>query len=431
MAIKHALPLPLPHPLQRASGRMSFLLSAAILCLLLGRLAPLASAQPRENWFLTLYNRNTGEFLQIDEGGRTLSYPLDIPGVTDLAGETDITAAQMAFTRDGRQAAFCYTRTTADPAQSDSRLLVRDIAARGSVLSIGMNPTFRCSVSPASFNEDGSLLAVSKINYTLGMTPPNPARPAWQLQVMETARGGIIAVIFQRPEVILEGSTEGILPIVRAFEGSTIIFNAAPYGTDSLANLPAYVWDINTNEIVPETSGRFNDVGGDLLPATGERVWFTTDSSLPSGQPYGASPRYNVVRYAADSRSEPITIFHDPDEVIVDVAFIEDGARLGILLLGSYDESKPDETSPLRWIALDRDGGVETLGSASGHANIFALPRGYGLFTSTDPTSAQITFTLAGETTRLWSSESSGWEVAFTPPISAIAPTFQPFVAWR
>lgn len=400
-----------------------------LLLLISGGLRP-AAAQEFGAWFTYLYNGNSHEIVRLDTNGSTQAYSLG------LAEQDYVSATQMAFTPDGARVAFCYTRFAANAADNVTRLIVRDVAAQTNIVDLDLGAGVACQTTQNSFNDDYTRVAIGKVNYSPAMPDADTSGPSWQLLVVDTASGAVVASLDEASGVSFgDGFYGGVLPLVRAFNGSSVIFNAIPFATDARMNLPTFIWDTATGSVTPEASARFAEFGGDLLEATGESVWFTADSSLPAGQPMGPIPLYNVVRYAANG-AEPTSIFHDPDEIIMDVAFIDDGARLGVVVLGSFDPNNPNEPPPYRWFALDRAGNVQDLGGGvTGYANIFALPGGYGVLAAnfsmdSSQTTTELIYGANGTASVLWSSNTGGWEVAFAPPITQVAPDLPPFAAF-
>lgn len=398
----------------------SRLLPLALLPLLLAAALPAAA---QNNWYLYLYQVETGELVRLNADGSTQSYSIG------LAPGTYVGARQMAFTPDGSRVAFCAVTYAQDPAANQTRLIVRDILAQTNLVDADLGAGIGCESGPHSFNENYSQLAVGKVNYMPGQPGADASRPSWQVLVLDAASGALVASLDQPAEVNLSQPEAGtLLPLVRSFSGTTITFNPVMYATDMNPNLLSYRWDYAAGTITPDTSGRYAAPGVETLP-TGESVWIAENAALPSAEPFGPMPRYNVVM-AMDASGAPRVIYHNGAETITDVAFIDDGARLGIVLQPSVDFNAPVPNIVQRYVAFDRAGNVTDLGGGQAvYIDLFGLPGGYGaleLFIAEGGLPRmRLTASTGGAASVLWSGE-GGWEVAFTPPLSA-APGLTPF----
>lgn len=396
------------------------LLGAALFMTLTSAL-PAAAQTP---WFVYLYSVETAELVRLNSDGSTQSYSVG------LAPETFISARQMAFTPDGSRVAFCAVTYTQDPAGNPTRLIVRDLVAQTNLVDADLGLSIGCQTGPQGFNDDFTRIAVGRINYLPGQPGADESRPLWQVQVLDAATGALLASLDEPADVnISQGELAGLLPLVRAFTGTTIVFNPVLYATDMNPNLFTYRWDSASGQIAQDTTAAFAASDGDRLSATGERVWIAENPDLPSGEPLGPMPRYNVVLYSDAANPTPRLIYHNPQEVIIDAALIEDGARLGVVLMPGMDPSTLTITT--RWAALDRAGVVADLGGGqAAYADIFGLPGGYGvlelIIREGGEALNRFSYTAGGVSTELWSAP-GGWELAFVPPAASAAPNLTPF----
>jgi len=379
---------------------------------------------------ITLYDGNNRQLVQIAADGSQTIRSLGLPD------DVHIGAGLMAFTPDASRVAFCYTRYATTPAANQTRLIIRDLVAQSNLVEHDLGSTLSCQTSRASFNDDYTRLAYGILNYTQGMPGADTSRPAWQLHIIDTTTGAALATLDQSAEVTLgSGFPSDILPLVRAFTGSTVIFNAVPFGTDATIDVPVFAWDSLTGAVTPLAAPHFSSIAAASFAPTGEVAYQAEDLALPSAEPFGPTPRWNVILHQTASTAESRRIYHNPAELILDVAFIDDGARLGLVLMPQIDWDNP-QPPPLRWVALDRAGNLTNLGGgASVYADIFSLPAGYGILsvTATNPQGTEYASTLTvaqpgSQPITLWSSPTAGWEVAHAAPATQPAPDLAPFI---
>jgi hypothetical protein len=170
-----------------------------------------------------------------------------------------------------------------------------------------------------------------------------------------------------------------IIPWVELFEDSRIVFSLYPYQTDAPPMSTALEWFFADN--VVNTVTGFGGASADYLPNTGEIVWVEHDPVLPSTEPGGPMPRFNVVKYK-DSSGGIKNIYHNAENLPVKTIFINDGQTVAIQLMTPFDMSvTPPEPPVMSWIALDRYGNITPLQEGvTGSTQIMPARGGYAYF---------------------------------------------------
>jgi hypothetical protein len=403
----------------------------AILAFALGLVPVLAQA----DWSVYLYNGMSKELLRISPDGAQTSHSLG------LDENTYVSSYDMAFTNDGTRVAFCAvtyppSNDPNNPAQPTAHLYLRDIAAGTNQVDVDLGNAIGCRTGHEAFNDDGTQLAVSRINYYPGDPAADASVPTWQLLVVDVNGGATVNELNSNSLAVSDFESlakGGVLPYVQSFSGNQLTFAEVPYGIGGGAEWNAYTWDTSVNALTPvEHWGNFTL---DRLSSTGEMVWVTADANLPGGQPFGEMPANNVVQ-ATDVSGEVKTIYHSPDWLVVDANFINGGQGVAIQLLSPIDPNAPDQLPSIKWVTLDRTGQLTDLIESNGNPVVESAPNGYVVLnqTITDPATGASSFGLThnanGQSTDLWSasSDTGFWELAWVSP-TAPADGLQPFTA--
>lgn len=400
--------------------RMALLMS----CALLLSVASQALGQPP--WAVYLLDTNAQTLVRVSSDGSQTAYPLGLPE------NAYISAFDIGFSPDGTRVALCpINYGSADTAPS-AQLIVRDIAAQADVMRIDLGPALGCR---ASYRSDGAFLALGIVHYIPGDVQAVPDLPAWELRVVEPGAGGTIAVLrSDGPEATAAGLSANppLLPLVRRFEGAELIFAALPFTTGGPGVVPAFSWRVDAAALTPAEP--WGQLQFDAL-AGGDLAWNTADIGRPSGQPPGSMPANNVTRWQ-DASAQPHTIFTSPDWLLLDVRFIDDGARLALQLVAPFDASQPEDSGyATRWIAISRAGAAEDLTGTASYAQVRGVPGGYVVLQAFAPGgSGSAVYTLdynsGGQIRTLWNTEaqSTSYDLAWAPPLSP-AHGLPPFAA--
>jgi hypothetical protein len=250
--------------------------------------------------------------------------------------------------------------------------------------------------------------------------------PAWELRVVDPGSGNAIATLrADGPEAAAAGLTnvQTLLPAVRRFDGAELIFAAVPFAAGGPGAVPAFSWRVDTATLAP--ADPWGNLQLDSLPG-GEFAWAATDPARPAGQPPGPLPAHNiaVVRDAAGQR----TVFTTPDWLIIGAAFVDDGQRLALQLVASFNEAASETATPTRWVSVDRGGAVTELTSAAGYAQLAGAPGGYVVLQALTPEGGGApTYTLdynaGGQIRTLWAAPNSAtaYDLAYAPPMPPAA----------
>lgn len=397
------------------SKRLLIGLAAALLVL---SAAP-SLAQP--GWFAYLYNSLTGDLVRVSADGAQQVYNLGISPNTYVSGY------DMAFTPDGSRAAFCGFEVAPGAFLGTATLYVRDIAAGVNLLALNLGSAIGCRVTPEAFNADQTQVAVGVVRYYPG-DPQAPTNiPAWGLYVIDVASAYILAELnADSPAVVAAGiaSEVAVMPEVRRFDGSAVLFLEVPWGIGGGAAYPAWVWQTDTGALNPEPTGIWGKASLRWLPAVDELVWLDADPSLLAAEQGGPMPPFNVVMVARPEQAG--MLLHSPDRTPVDMAYIDGGARLAVLFMLPYDPASPGVHAS-QWIALDRAGSQTPLQAAAQYSTIADAPGGYALFElvydmAAGQPSATLTLYSGGSGRLLWASSEQGWELAWAAPVAASGP---------
>lgn len=373
-----------------------------------------AQAQPGSTWYAFLFNSVSRQLLRVDASGTQEIFDLGLDETVFL-GSRDI-----AFSSDGSRAAYCINRASGDAPQGDTTLIVRDLAAGANVLEVALGGSLGCRVSAQSFNADSSQVAVSIVRYFPGDTSGDTSGPIWRLLVVDVASGSTSAELNADSEAAQAAGVlpdTALLPEVRQFAGSRIVFAEVPWGIGGAPEWRAFIWQTDSGSVQPDSSLRWGKSGLSYLPATGEMAWIDNNPDLASIDPGGPIAPFNIVMLADVGGAERM-LYHTGEWVLVDTEFIDGGAQLAVLLLAAFDMENPSQQQS-RWIALDRDGSQTELTSGTAFTQAADAPGGYALFAfsfNADFTQQnfQLTYTTGDEKRVLWESQEPGWELAGT-----------------
>lgn len=387
------------------------------LALLLALVTVPALAQ--DGWFAYVYNSLTGDLVRVDAAGAQQLYNLGLNANTYVSG------FDMAFTPDGSRVAFCAFEIAPDSAQGTATLYVRDIAAGANLLSLNLGSAIGCRTTRDAWNESLTQIAVGVVRRYPGDPQADASVPAWSLSVVDAASGGVVSELNAAAPVVAAAGISAeaaIMPEVRRFSGGEITFVEIPWGVGGGAEYPAWVWQPAAGALTPEPTGIWGKSSLRWLPAADELVWLDADPSLPAVQQAGPVPPYNVVMVARGGQAG--MILHSADKTPVDMAYINGGAQLAVLLLPPPDTNNPG-SQPGDWVALDRAGGQTPLRTVPQYSTLVDAPGGYAIFElvyGSDLNAPQASLTLVSDSARpLWAASDQGWELAWAAPAPASA----------
>lgn len=379
-----------------------------------------AQAQSADNWYAFLYNGITRQLLRVGMDGSSTMFDLGVGPNVFLGGQ------DMAFSPDGSRVAYCANRANPDSPQGDTVVVVRDLAAGANIMELPLGGSIGCRVTRSGFNADASQVAVGVVRYYPNAPDMDTSGPIWRLAVVDVASSSIVAELnSESPVVGAAGVAPNVamLPDVRYFDGSQVIFAEVPWGIGGAPEWNAFIWQSGAGTLQLDTTGRWGKSGVSFLAATGELVWLDNDPNLPASTPGGPIPTFNVVKLADRGGVEKV-IYQNGEWVLVNTQFINGGAQLGVLLLSTFDAENPGQQQS-RWIALGRDGAVSELAAGTTFSQLAGAPGGAVLFElafSADFTQQSFTLSLIGEqNTVLWQADDPGWEFASATPVASSA----------
>jgi hypothetical protein len=208
-----------------------------------------------------------------------------------------------------------------------------------------------------------------------------------------------------------------MMPEVRYFAYDAVIFRDLPWGIGGMMPDGAtYIWDTFSGSLDPIDHWGAQTVVN--IRDRGELFWLEHDDTLPQARPFaGDGPVNNVVRMAGKDGIVS-TIYHTPDSLVIDVAPINDGRELAVLL-SEQDPNSTDVRMLNRWISLDRSGATSVLAENNQWTVMDNAPNGYVLFAPAlaDPNdqttrSFSLTYVTGGTSSELWSTPQADdyWE---------------------
>jgi hypothetical protein len=335
-----------------------------ILILLLVTFVVPTFAQSNTQWFVYFFDNVNNEIVRVYDTGDMEVYTL---GLTEgeLANSVD-----MVISPDGSLLALCKL-IMGEGMISGRTLVVRDIAANTNLFEMPVDAGID-GCRPSAFNADGSqfvlgLTALLNFDPSTGQALESET-PLWRIQIIDTQTGDVLDEFnSDNPSApVLDefgrGTPVPLMADVISFENDTLIFRGIPYvGMGIPGELPAWSWNLSSDTI--ESAPNFGRVSSDYLPQTGELVFPALDESLPAAQPGGPLSQANVVNLQLSDGTIQ-TLYHDDDEVIVGVRFVNDGQAIGVSLLEGFDMNNPSDTFPIRHILIDRSGTITEIGAA-------------------------------------------------------------------
>ncbi|MBE2269574.1 MAG: hypothetical protein IAE80_15160 [Anaerolinea sp.] len=366
-------------------------------------------------WSAYLYNSVTRQILRVDLDGTQTPIDLGLPEGSYLGmNDTD-------FTPSGDMLAYCVIDYNAAPTNmgTPTTLHLYSLTVNAPVAVVDLGASMGCWIS---YNAEGTMLAVGLVHYYSGDPAADLSQPAWELRVLDAASGETIDTLSPSAQFALDAGLTSdltLMPDVRFFAGSQIIFAGIMWGTEGAPLEPAFLWDISTDVVQP-----FDYWWHPGLSVSGaDLAWLDLDPMLPVGDPGGPVPQSNIVRMLGADGS-PVTVYHSPDWILLDTEFVNNGRALALQLLEPFDPNAPMGSNAIRWLLLDRQGGTVDLGTYPGFTQVIGAPDGLLLLhaDSAQPgTGMTLDYVTATETRVLWQdvSENSGaaWNIIWASPV--------------
>lgn len=311
----------------------------AIITITTALMAQRSTAQ-EDDWTAYLTNPATSDWLRVGADGTQTMISLGLPDGITLAAD----GSTVAISADGSRMAYC-SLTVGET--NTAHLAIRDLTTSSDLYSTDFPSYAGCVLGNAAFTPDGERLWVGVSG------DPSANQPAWQLLEIHVGDGTALAALDSNSPVAAEvESVAGpMVPYIFASDNERVIFGVAGFGIAGPPTIPAYSWD-GEGALVPVEG--WGEPGADGLLASNEIVWPALDPNLPVGAPSDLLPAKNTVQYLAAS-GVPISIFHSPEWVIRDVAWVNGGRQVAIGLIS------PDEVTPtqVRWVLVNRNGIIQ------------------------------------------------------------------------
>lgn len=311
----------------------------AIITITTALMAQRSTAQ-EDDWTAYLTNPTTSDWLHVGADGTQTPLSLGLPEGATLVAD----GSTVAISADGSRIAYC-TLTVGET--NTTHLVIRDLTTSSDLYSTDFPSYAGCVLGDAAFTPDGERLWVGVSG------DPSANQPAWQLVEIHVSDGLALATLDSNSPLAAEvESVAGpMVPYLFGSDNERVIFGVAGFGIVGPPTLPAYSWD-GEGALVPVEG--WGEPGADGLFASNEVVWPALDPNLPAGVPSDLLPAKNTVQYL-DASGLQIPIYHSPEWVIRDVAWVNGGRQVAIALIS------PDDVSPtqVRWVLVNRDGIVQ------------------------------------------------------------------------
>ncbi|MEO8396268.1 MAG: hypothetical protein ABI700_24970 [Chloroflexota bacterium] len=395
------------------------ILLALVLALALILAFPAAAQSSASAWSAYLFESTSQQLTRVYSDGTQQIYDLG------LGAETFVGHDAIDFAPDGNRVGYCTSANTVDG--SVAALIVRDITnANPQAINLGLGAAGGCWVK---FNADASQIAVGVVRYYAGDPNADASLPPWSLLVFDAVTGNQLYEMNPLKGNSIFNPAQTFMPQVRYFANNQIIFAGIPWGTEGTPSSPAYFWQLSDDSIQP--IDRWWRWGQDSLVSTGELVWTELDPTRAAAEPGGPLPQANTVKLADKSGQERV-IYINPDWVILDTQFIDNGRQLAINELQGADPNSSLGSQPSRWIALDRSGTTSVLATTLGFSQMLPAPDGYAILWASDNSVTplmSLDYYSGREKTTLWQQQGNGgvtWSLLWTSP-TATADGLQPF----
>jgi hypothetical protein len=400
----------------------------AIILLAMLVIAPNVHVQAGGDWFSYVYNVQTFELVRVHLSGEQETVSLGLP--------EGYRPGEFAFSPNGYVLAYCATADNdVQNGHPHTQLVVRDLEVGGNIFQLDMGYPAGCLTTKDAFNEDGTQFAVGIVNYFMDEPDIDSTQPNRTLQIYDLNSLNLAVELNAATPIDPMMADLSMMPQVRYFAHDIVVFRELPWGMGGMVpDASAYMWDAFSGSLDPiEHWGAQTVVD---IRDRGELFWLEHDDTLPQAEPFGEGSINNVVRMAGKNGAVS-TIYHTPDWLIIDMAPINDGRELA-LLLSAQDPNSADFRVINRWIALDRSGATTVLGESEQWSVIRSAPTGYVLFATAladpnDPTtrSFSLSYVTGGSPSELWSTPQadSYWDLVWAMNYGSSSDIAGPFTA--
>jgi len=348
-------------------------LLAVAVALAAGLLPWSGAARPAEaggSWSAWLYNPETGRLVHaFPDGAAPVEMPFPLPPDTSRYPSLN----QVAISPDGSLLAMCLYNDS-----DEFSVRVYDIYNEVYIAAyIPGGPVMECGLTPQSFSEDGSQVAVGIFNHYPGDGDP---RPQWELVVMQMHTSAILHRIDSSSPAItaLGADVDGAVPFVRSFQMATpsfpgvLAFIPVRWGTEGFREYPSIVWQLSDGSV--SINGPYGKTSLGLLPNPSEAVWVEEDDAFPKGELMGPGYLFNIVMYS-NKAGDRYPIYSGAGQILGASVFIDNGRRLAIRTFDGMSSAE-------QWWVLARGGEYSALPIPARVYQVWGTVDGYAFVAS-------------------------------------------------
>lgn len=294
--------------------------------------SPLAIVRAQETWSAWMYSPTSGDMTLIDGNGYILEQiKLPLPN-RYLAYSFDVSVSA-----SGQRVVYIATDTI-----HDERKLMIYHAERRRVLLEYQLPAELLAETLSFADEDTNLFNDGELAIAFGYSLQGGG---WQLPIIDIQTGQAILILRAgAPNAADLSSSEGVTPIVRRFDGTSVIFtmvNAQNLVNDS--TIQTYSWNTQTNAV--EVVNTYRALDSDTYLPSDEIIMPLSDTNFADD---GYFNQPNALYVYDPIEKEPFAFIANADRGYFWPRFIQNGERV---LVGIFD--KDGKTA---FVVIGRDG---------------------------------------------------------------------------
>ncbi|RMF80299.1 MAG: SH3 domain-containing protein [Chloroflexi bacterium] len=329
--------------------RRLFILTVCLIMMLTA--LPAYGQQAR--WLVWLYDPDGGRMTQVDSNGMVLQqFRLPTPISRDARYPFHV-----AVSPGGTRIAYIMVNT----ATFTQELLVWDTVLERLVAQFtppqALSNSLMFTATPRIYNDAGTEIAFGFSRVEGG----------WQLVVFNLI-SATPAFILQdnAPQVRALGIEVGfdIVPVVQAYDGTTVIFTMVQGGTEGSPAYPSYRWNVHTGAVSPDVA--YPTLNNDAFPPTGEVIMAMQDLRLPNRNSEFIFFQTNALHVYDSGSDVRFPVYNNPDFALFFPHFIQNGERILVSGRGVRNDT-------IQHFVLDRAGnlvGFLPLGDISAAAGV-------------------------------------------------------------
>lgn len=317
--------------------------------LLLPMLFSFTYTQLPEDWFAYLYNSTSNELVRVylDGTQQTFNLSSDHPSPPQIWN--------MAVSPDGKLLAYCETASNDITVASTAHLIIRDIEKERNVTDVSLGKANGCRVSPSSFNNTGSMIAVNLV-YGVAL------ETEWEIRLLNVLDGTVQQII---NSTAVNELGRPVWTDIRLFTVDEILFDFNAWSVVDRPVQPGYLWSLRDNQYLPQDT-----IWNDVLISTGERLLVTqSDEFIPPDQSSGPMRPFQVI---VEQEGQKTILIQTIDTLPQNAIFINGGREIAI-------RNYQVETAGNQWDILNRAGQLFSI-PANTNSSVKPAPDGFILF---------------------------------------------------